>query len=148
MDVQITDAVILVLAFFFGGMIVSILLSRRFKKKAVALKKSVDIFSEAAYKHFAIYNSDNLEVFRKLETGDFEGAKDHVSYGIALFYHNECSTGLSRYFEIEKQKIEEIAKSSPTLAADIKKAAEMQKIAVEMKTSRLTPRWSQPAPPL
>ena len=127
MDVQITDAVILGFTFFTGFMVAMILHSLRYKKKALALKNSVDRFAQTTHKHLSVLNSDNLEVLRKLEAGDFEGAKHHLSYGIALFYQNECSTGLSNEFNIERQKIEELAKSSPSLAADITKATQMEK---------------------
>jgi hypothetical protein len=65
--------------------------------------------------------------------GDFDGAKHDVSYGIALFYHNECAIELSEDFGTEKRKIEEVADSIPILAANLERAAAMQKIAGEMK---------------
>jgi hypothetical protein len=141
MDVHITDGVVLGLAFFSAFIVAHVIYSlrlKKLKKRALAFKDSAFTFSKAANEHLCLYNSDNLETLKKLEAGDFEGAKHFVSYGIALFYHNECPTGLSNEFDIERQKIEELAKSSPNLAANIERAAEMQKKAVEMKTSRLT----------
>jgi hypothetical protein len=138
MDVQITDGIILGLAFFSAFIVAHIIYSLRLKKRALAFKDAADKFKKAGYKPLCLYNSDSLETLKKLEAGDFEGATHCVSYGIALFYHNECSMGLSKEFDIERQKIEELAKSCPRLAADIKRAAEMQKQAVEMKASRLS----------
>jgi hypothetical protein len=136
MDINITDVVVLGLAFFSAYIVAHIIYSFRLNKRALTFKDSADKFKKAAYKPLCLNNSDNLETLKKLEAGDFDGATHCVSYGIALFYHNECSMGLSKEFDIERQKIEELAKSSPRLAADIERAAEIQKKAVEMKTSR------------
>ena len=141
MDIQITDAVILGLAFFFGGAIVSILLSRRHKKRLLAVSKAVQFFSEKSFKEFITINSDNLGILQKLEAGDSEGAKQMVCFEIALFYNWKSWGGLSKEFDVERQKIDELAKFSPILAAEIKKLS-------EIKASRLTTRWSQrPLPP-
>jgi hypothetical protein len=134
MNVQITDGIVLGLAFFSAFIVAHIIYSLRLKKRALAFKDSADEFKKAAYKSLCWDNSDNLETFKKLEAGDFEAAKHHVSYGIALFYHNECSMGLSNEFDVERQKIEELAKSFPRLAADLERAAEIQKKAVEMES--------------
>jgi hypothetical protein len=133
MDVQITDAVILGLAFSSAFIVAHIIYSLRLKKRALTFKDSADKFKNEAYRPLCLYNSDNLKALKKMEAGDFDGAKHDISYGISLFYHNECALGLAEEFGIEKRKIEEMAKSIPILAANLERAAAMQKVAVEMK---------------
>ena len=133
MDGVIAYAVTFALAFSVAFIVAQQIHAARMRKIASNFKRSADTFEKEAYGSLIGYNRDSMEVLKKMEVGDFDGEKHDVSYGIALFYHNECAIGLSEEFETEKLKIEELATSIPILAANLERAAAMQKIAVEMK---------------
>jgi len=133
MDGIIAYVVTFALAFFIAFIVAQQIHAARMRKIASDFKRSADTFKKGASGLLIKYNRDSMEVLKKMEMSDFEGAKHDVSYGIALFYHNECDIGLSEEFVTEKRKIEELAKSIPILAANLERAAAMQKIAVEMK---------------
>jgi len=132
MDSIFAYAVTFALAFSIAFIVAQQIHAARMRKIASDFKRSADAFKKGGYGLLIKYNRDSMEVLKKMEMSDFEGAKHDVSYGIALFYHNECD-GLSEEFETEKRKIEELAESIPILASNLERAAAMQKIAVEMK---------------
>ena len=133
MDAITAYLVTFVLAFSIAFIVAQQIHAARMRKIASDFKRSATAFKKDAYGLFIKYNRDSMEVLKKMEVGDFDSAKHDVSYGIALFYHNECAIGLSEEFGTEKRKIEELAESIPILAANLERAAAMQKIAVEMK---------------
>jgi hypothetical protein len=133
MDSIIAYVVTFALAFSIAFIVAQQIHAARMRKIASDFKRSADTFKKEAYGSLIKYNRDSMEVLKKMKVGDFDGAKHDVSYGIALFYHNECAIGLSEEFGTEKRKIEELAESIPILAANLERAADMQKIAVEMK---------------
>jgi hypothetical protein len=133
MDSIFAYAVTFALAFSIAFIVAQQIHAARMRKIASDFKRSTDAFKKGSYGLLIKYNRDSMEVLKKMEMSDFEGAKHDVSYGIALFYHNECDGRLSEEFEPEKRKIEKLAKSIPILAANLERAADMQKIATEMK---------------
>jgi len=133
MDGITAYAVTFALAFSIAFIVAQQIHAARMRKIASDFKRSADTFKKESSRLFIKYNRDNMEVLKKMDADDFDGAKHDLSYGIALFYHHDCATGLSEDFEAEKQRIEELAESSPILAANLKRAADMKKIAVEMK---------------
>jgi hypothetical protein len=133
MDSIIAYVVTFALAFTIASIVAQQIHAARMRKIASDFKRSADTFKKEAYGSLIKYNRDSMEALKKMEVGDFDGAKHDVSYGIALFYHNECAIELSEDFGTEKRKIEEVADSIPILAANLERAAAMQKIAGEMK---------------